>query len=161
MTKLYLIVLLCVLGISTVEAKQLSDSIMMKKTYVNYQLYQYGKEMNATKSKFVMKHNPNAFAWYQESRNTRGFATFLCVLGSAGIVNSMVSSALSSEVYLGTAVIGSVLIGISIPIYGSSTKKMSVAVNVFNRGLQPPTSYQKTELDFSATSNGIGLNYRF
>lgn len=138
-----------------------TESIIMKKGLGGYQFYQAGKVLRVAQLVKILE--PNELA-YNEIKAAQSNYVFAMILGSAG--GFMVGWQLGTAVGGGEpnwtmAGIGAGLIVVSIPISQKFNKQAKGAIDIYNRGLETSSFWDKNELNFVMTSNSLGLTLRF
>lgn len=161
MKKLTLILTLLT-AISTCSfGQRTTDTISMKKVPGGYQFYQ--GENRLTLSELIVTIKPNEQA-YKQIKSAQANYTMGQVLGYAGgfIIGYQLGRALwSSEVNWRMAGLGAGLIVIAIPVGQGFNTKARQAIDTYNRGLPASARRNKSEINLSATGNGIGLVLEF
>lgn len=137
------------------------DSITMKKVFGGYEFYQGDKRLNVNQLVDAVKPNEQV---YNEMKAAKSSYTLATIISSAG--GFMIGWPLGTAVGGGepnwtVAGIGAGLVVVSIPISQSFNKKAKAAVDKYNSGLQASSFWDKNELRFSMTGNGVGLVLRF
>jgi hypothetical protein len=138
-----------------------TDTISMKKVPGGYQFYQ--GENRLTISELIVTIKPNAQA-YQQIKSAQANFTMGQVLGYAGgfIIGYQLGRALwSSEVNWRMAGLGAGLIVLAIPVSQGFNTKARQAIDTYNRRLPASAHRNKSEINLSATGNGIGLVLKF
>ena len=137
------------------------DSISMKKAFDDYQFYQGEKRLNVKQLVNTMKPNEQA---YSQMKTAQSSYTIASIVGFAGgfMVGWPVGTAIGGR-YPNWAMagIGAGLIVVTIPISQKFNKQAKQAVDTYNLGLQETSFWDKRELRFSMTGNGLGLTLRF
>lgn len=140
---------------------QSADTITKVKAFGGYRFYKGDKML--TMNQLVNAVRPNEQA-LRAARSAQSNHTFASILGGAGgfLVGWPVGTALGGgEPDWTLAGIGAGLIVLSIPVSLSSAKHAANAVDIYNEGLRSVSARQRNEWRFAATSNGVGLTFRF
>ena len=161
MKRISLIITLLTLGLSFTFGQSPADSISMKKVFGGYHFYQGDNRLNMKQLVNAMEPNEQA---YKEIKSAQSTYTLASIVGFAG--GFMVGWPLGTAIGGGDpnwamAGIGAGLIVVSIPISQNFNKKAKQAVDTYNGGLQTSSFWDKSELRFSMTSNGVGLPLTF
>lgn len=160
MRKISILTLLAV-SVSFTFGQTASDSISMKKVFGGYQFYLGEQRLNVNQLVNTIKPNNQA---YQQIKSAQSTYTLATIIGSVGgfMVGWPIGTALGGgEPNWTMAGIGAGLIVVSIPITQSFNRKAKQAVETYNGGLQTSSFWEKNELKFSLTGNGIGLILNF
>ena len=161
MKKISLILTLLTICLSFTFGQTSSDSITMKKVFGGYQFYHADKRLNMSKLVKIMQPNEQA---YKEIKAAQSTYTIAAIIGGAGgfMVGWPIGTALGGgEANWTMAGIGAGLIVVSIPISQKFNKQAKRSVDTFNGGLKTSSFWDKNELRFSMTENGVGLTLRF
>lgn len=161
MKKIAIILTLLVVCMSFTFGQTTSDSISMKKVFGGYQFYKGEQRLNMKQLVNTMKPNDQA---YQQIKSAQSTYTLATIIGGVGglMVGWPIGTALGGGKPNWTmAGIGAGLIVVSIPITQSFNKKAKQAVETYNGGLQTRSFWDKNELKFSLTGNGIGVSLNF
>jgi len=161
MKKISILVVLLTVCFSFSFGQASPDTILMKKVFGGYQFLQGGKRL--TINKLVKAMEPNSMA-HKEIKSAQSNYTFAMILGYAA--GFMVGWPIGTAVGGGDpnwvmAGIGAGLVIISIPISQSFNKKAGKAVGIYNSGLRAGSFWDKNELKFAVTNNGVGLTFGF
>jgi hypothetical protein len=138
-----------------------SDSITMKKVFGGYQFNQGEQRLSVKDLVDVVKPNEYAYSQMKAAQSNYNLAS---VIGFAGgfMVGWPVGSALAGgDPEWVLAGIGAGLIVVSIPLTNKFNKQAKQAVESYNGNLQTTSFWQKSELEFCMTGNGVGLALRF
>jgi ABC-type antimicrobial peptide transport system permease subunit len=161
MKKIALIITLLTVVFSVSYGQASNDSISMRKVYGGYVFYQGNSRLNMNQLVMAMENNEQA---YQEIKSAKSTYTIASIIGFAGgfMVGWPIGTLIGGgEPNWTMAGIGAGLIVVSIPISESFNKKARKAVNTFNVTTQTSSFWDKNELNFSMTENGIGLTLNF
>lgn len=161
MKNLVLIVTLLTMGMTFSYAQTASDSITMKKVFGGYQFIQADKKLSVKQLGEALKSNQVAHEQFKSAKSSYTLAT---VIGSVGgfLVGWQLGTAIAGgEPNWAVGGIGAGLVVVSIPISSSFNKKAKQAVDLYNVGLQSTSFLERTETNFTVTSNGIGLTFNF
>ena len=161
MKQFSLILILLTVCLSFTFGQTLSDSITIKKAFGGYHFYHGGKRLNMSQLVKTMEPNEQAYKEIKAAQSTYTLAT---IIGGAG--GFMVGWPLGTAVAGGEpnwilAGIGAGLVVVSIPISQKYNRQAKSAVDSFNGGLKTSSFWDKTELRFAMTGNGIGLTFKF
>lgn len=138
-----------------------SDSITIKKVFGGYKFYKGDKKLEMSELVSIMQPNVQAL---KEIKTAQSAYTLATIIGGAG--GAMVGWPLGTAIGGGKANwllagIGAGLIIVSIPISQSFNSHSKQAVSIYNNGLKTNSFWNKNELKFSFTENGIGLALKF
>jgi len=161
MKRIAVVIILLSVACTFTFGQAATDSISMKKVFGGYQFYQGEKKLNMNRLVKAMKPNEQA---YKEIKSAQSTYTLASIVGFAGgfMVGWPLGTAIGGgEPNWAMAGIGAGLIVVSIPITQNFNKKARKAVDSFNGGLQPSTFWEKSELRFTMSENGLGLTFRF
>jgi hypothetical protein len=161
MKRIAIIISLLTVAYSFTYGQASTDSISMKKVFGAYQFYQGGTRLNVNQLVKAMKPNEQA---YKEIKSAQTANTFASIVGVAGgfMLGWPIGTALGGgEPNWAIAGIGAGLIIVYIPLTISFNKKAKQAVETFNGGLRTSSFWDRNELIFSMTGNGIGLTLNF
>ena len=161
MKKIAVVIILLSVACTFTFGQAATDSISMKKVFGGYQFYQGEKKLNMNRLVKAMKPNEQA---YKEIKSAQSTYTLASIVGFAG--GFMVGWPLGTAIGGGEpnwtmAGIGAGLIVVSIPLTQSFNKKARQAVESFNGGLPASAFWDKNELRFTMSENGLGLTFRF
>ena len=161
MKKISLIWILLILSCSFAFGQNPSDTIFMKKVFGGYKFI-YG-EKNLNMSKLVKTMEPNQQA-YQQIKSAQSTYTFASILGFAG--GFMIGWPLGTAIAGGEpnwvlAGIGAGLVIVTIPISQKFNKQARTAVTTFNEGAKTSSFWDKTDLRFGFTGNGVGFTMNY
>jgi hypothetical protein len=138
-----------------------SDSISIKKVFGGYKFYQGERKLSMSELVKIVQPNVQAF---KEIKSAQSASTFATIIGGAGgalvgwPIGTAVGGGKANWVLAG---IGAGLIIASIPISQSFNRHSKQAVSIFNNGLKTNSFWNKNELKFSLTEDGIGLTLKF
>ncbi len=158
------IIVLLILGLTNVSAQTQNDSITVKKVFGGYQFSQGEQRLNMQQLVKTLKPNEEA---YKQIKSARSNQTIGMIFGAAGgfMIGYPLGTALGGgEPKWIMAGIGAGLVAISIPFSSKANKKAKQAVKTYNQGLKNKkvsSVWDKSELNFSMTPNGIGLIFHF
>ena len=138
-----------------------TDSISIKKVFGGYQFYQGEKRLNMNQLVNAMKPNEQAFSQIKSAQSTYTLATIVGIAGGFMVGWPIGTAIGGGEPNWTMAGIGAGLIVVSIPISQKFNKQAKQAVGTFNSGLQTSSFWNKSELRYSMTGNGVGLSSRF
>jgi hypothetical protein len=161
MKQIVIILTLLTVSLSFAFAQTEIDSISMKKAFGGYQFYQGEKRLNVKQLVNTMKPNEQA---YSQMKTAQSSYTIASIVGFAGgfMVGWPVGTAIGGgDPNWAMAGIGAGLIVVTIPISQKFNKQAKQAVDTYNLGLQETSFWDKRELRFSMTGNGLGLTLRF
>lgn len=161
MKRIAIIVTFLTVSLTFTYGQTVSDSISMKKAFGGYQFYQGEKRLNMNQLVNAMKPNEQAYNHIKSAQSTYTFAS---IIGFAGgfMVGWPIGTAIGGGKPDWTmAGIGAGLIVVSIPISQKFNKQAKQAVDTYNGGLQTNSFWNKNELRFFMTGNGVGLTLRF
>jgi hypothetical protein len=161
MRKIAIILTLLAVNMSFTFGQTASDSISMKKVFGGYQFYQGEQRLNMSKLVNTMKPNDQAYQQIKSAQSTYTFAMILSYAGGFMVGYPLGTAIGGGEPNWAMAGIGAGLIVVAIPISQSFNKKAKQAVDTFNGGIQTSSFWDKNELKFSLTGNGIGLTLNF
>ena len=137
------------------------DSITVIQSSGGYQLNDGDRQLTKKELVSMLKTNDQAYRQFKSAQSTNAFGIVIGALGG-GLVGWPIGTALAggepSWMMLG---IGAGLIIVSIPISQSAIRKKIEAVETYNRGLRTTTFWDRSELKFAATGNGVGLTLVF
>jgi len=161
MRKIAIFLTLLVVSMSFAFGQTATDSISMKKVFGGYRFYQGEQMLNMNQLVNTMKPNDQA---YRQIKSAQASFTLAAIMSGVGgfMVGWPIGTALGGgEPNWTLAGVGAGLIVVSIPISQSFNKKAKQAVELYNAGLQTSSFWDKNELNFSLTGNGIGLTLKF
>jgi len=138
-----------------------TDSIAINKVFGAYKFYQGEKRLNMNQLVRTMK--PNELA-YKKIKSAQSYNTLATISGMSG--GLMLGWPLGIAFGGGNpdwilAGVGALLVIVSIPISQQSVFETKLAVETYNSGLKTSSFWDKKELNFSMTGNGIGLTLKF
>lgn len=139
----------------------LSDSVTMKKAFGGYQFYSKNKRLNI--KQLVETLEPNELA-YKEIKAAQTTYTFSMILGYTGgfLIGWPVGTALGGgEPNWTMAAVGAGIIVVAIPISNKFNKQAKSAIDIYNSGLTTSSFWDKNELNFTVSNNGVGFTLSF
>ena len=160
MKKLTIIATVLVLSITATFGQTAPDSISMKKVFGGYAFFQNEKRLNMNQLLIATETNEQAYKIMKEAKTTYTWAT---IVGSAGgfMVGWQLGTALAGgEPNWVMAGVGAGLVIVSIPISNKFNTQAKSAVETFNGGLRQTSFWNKNELKFALTENGVGLTLK-
>jgi|SRR3989339_464448 len=161
MKRIAIIMTLLTVSLTFTFGQTVTDSISVKNVFGGYQFYQGEKRLNMHQLVNAMKPNEQAYNQIKTAKSTYALAS---IVGFAGgfMVGWTIGTAIGGgEPNWSMAGIGAGLIVVSIPISQKFNKQAKQAVDTYNSGLQTSSFWDKSELRFSMTGNGVGLTLRF
>jgi hypothetical protein len=161
MRKSLILTTLLVLSFNFSFGQIVTDSISVQKVFGGYNFYQGAKRLSINELKNAMKLNDQA---YREMKSAQSANIFATIIGGVG--GFMVGWPIGTAIGGGDpnwvmAGIGAGLIVVSIPISQKFNKHAKRAVHIFNNGLKTSTFWQRNELRYSMSKDGVGLALRF
>ena len=138
-----------------------TDSISIKKVFGGYQFYQEGKRLNMKQLVNTMKPNEQAYQMIKSAQSTNTIATILGFAGGFMVGWTLGTSLGGGDPNWTVAGIGAGLIIVAIPVSQKFNKKARQAVNTYNSQLQASSFWNKNELRFLTTGNGVGFVLNF
>ncbi len=161
MKRIAIIMTLLMVGLTFTFGQTVTDSISMKKAFGGYKFYQGEKRLNMNQLVNAIKPNEQAYNQIKTAQSSYALAS---IIGFAGgfMVGWPIGTAIGGgEPNWIMAGIGAGLIVVSIPISQKFNRQAKQAVDTYNGGLQTSSFWDKRELRFSMTGNGIGFTLRF
>ncbi len=161
MRKIAFILAFLAISMSFTFGQTASDTISLVKGPGGMRFYKDWHEI--TMNQLIMKIKPNDKA-YQLLNSARSSYTWGSILAYSGgfLIGYPIGAAISGKKPVwAMAGIGAGLVLLSIPIYRNYIKKTEQAIDTYNRGLQTTSFWDKNELNFSFTENGIGVTLNF
>lgn len=141
-------------------SQTVANSILTKKVFSDYQFHE-GDKPNLNQLANTMKPNGLDFQQVKPAKSTSTFALILSSVGGF-LVGWPIGTAIGGgDPNWTLAAIGAGLIVISIPLYQSAKSKARQGMNTSDGELQTSSHWNKSELNFSVTGNGIGLVLSF
>ena len=137
------------------------DSIKVRKGFGGYHFYHGNKSLNSSELTKVLKHDEQAYKEIKAAQPTIVIATIIGAAGGA-LVGWPIGTAIGGgDPNWTLAAIGAGLIVVSIPISIKYNKQAKHAVDTYNEGLNAKAFWDKTEIRFALTGNGVGLTLGF
>lgn len=161
MKKISLILILLTMCLSFTFGQTSLDSITMKKVFGGYTFYQGDKRLNMSKLVKIMRPNELAYKEIKAAQTTNIIAAIIAGTGGFMVGWPLGTALGGGDPNWTMAGIGAGLIVVSIPISQKVNKQSKRAVDTFNGGLKTSSFWDKNELRFSMTRNGVGLTLRF
>ena len=138
-----------------------SDSISVKKVFGGYKFYQGEKKLSMSELVNIMQPNVQALKEIKSAQSASTLATIISGAGGALVGWPIGTAAGGGKANWVMAGIGAGLIIVSIPISPSFNRHSKQAVSTYNNGLKANSFWDKNELKFSLTKNGVGLTLKF
>lgn len=161
MKRITIIMTLLTVAYSFTYGQASTDSISMKKVFGGYQFYQGDKRLNMNQLVNTMKPYEQAYKQIKSAQSTYTMAMILSYAGGFMVGWPLGAAIGGGEPNWAMAGIGAGLIVVTIPISQNFNKKVKLAVETYNGGLQTSSFWDKNELKLSFTGNGIGLTLNF
>lgn len=161
MKRIAIIMTLLTVSLAFTFGQTVTDSISMKKVLGGYLFYQGEKRLNMNQLVNAVKPNEQAYKQIKSAQSTYTLATIIGFAGGFMVGWPIGTSIGGGEPNWTMAGIGAGLMVVSIPISQNFNKQAKQAVDTYNGGLQTSSFWNKSELRFSMTGNGIGLTLRF
>ena len=161
MKRIAIIMTLLTVSLTFTFGQTVTDSISMKKVFGGYLFYQGEKRLNMNQLVNAVKPNEQAYKQIKSAQSTNTFASIIGFTGGFMVGWPIGTSIGGGEPNWTMAGIGAGLIVVSIPISQKFNKQAKQAVDTYNGGLQTSSFWNKSELRFSMTGNGVGLTLRF
>lgn len=137
------------------------DSILMNKTFGGYQFYQGNTRLTMSQLVNIMKPNEQAWQLAKKAQSTNTLGTIIGFAGGA-LVGWPVGTALAGgDPEWVLAGIGAGLVVVAIPLSRKVNKQIKQAVDVYNTPFRESSFWDKRELKFSVTGNGVGFVLNF
>lgn len=142
----------------SVSAQNHTDSIKIVKIPGGGTRYeQLGKDLKLYQIEYIMNKNPMAVNDLKKAKSLDVFTNIVASCGG-GLLGYALGYGLSSGYYEMTLItVGCGFIVIAIPISLAAKNKLDKAIETYNGGLIPQSSYEKPDLKFGVTPNGIGF----
>ncbi len=140
---------------------QSSDSFTIKKSFGSYQIYKGEQVIRMNKVVKAFESNELAYLQIKSAQSTNTLSKIISYPGAFMIGWSLGAALAGGEPNWMIGGVGAGLLAISIPISISSAKKAQQAIDTYNSGLQTSSFWDKKELRFALTGNGIGLLLTF
>lgn len=138
-----------------------SDSVLVEKVFGGYHFYYKNKRININHLAYTVESNRSAFKEAQKAQSTNLFSSILGFTGGF-LVGWPVGTLISGNDPNWTiAAIGAGLIVLSIPISHEANIQAKSAVDIYNNGLATSSYWDKHELNFTISENGVGLTLNF
>ncbi len=155
-----ILIMLMICMSTNLFSQTVANSVLTKKVLSDYQFHE-GDKLKLNQLAYTMKHEvPD----YQQVKPAKSTSTFALILSSVGgfLVGWPIGTAIAGgDPNWTLAAIGAGLIVISIPFYQSAKSKARQGINTSDGELQTSSIWDKSELNFSVTGNGIGLVLSF
>jgi len=138
-----------------------SDSISIKKIFGGYKFYQGEKKLSMSELVNIMQPNVEAFKEIKSAQSAFTLATIIGGVGGALVgwpIGTAIGGGKANWVMAG---IGAGLIVASIPISQNFNRHSKQAVSIFNNGLKINSFWDRNEIRFSISNDGVGLCLRF
>lgn len=161
MKKIAIILALLAINMTFAFGQTATDPILAKKVFGGYQYSQGGQILSMNQLVNTMKPNEQAYQLVKSGQTTQTVAMVFSAAGGFMIGWPLGAAIAGGEPNWVMAGIGAGLVVVSIPISQSANKKIKQAVDVYNGGLQTSSFWDKNELKFAMTGNGIGLTLTF
>lgn len=140
---------------------QKNDSITLKSTFGGYQVFQGEKQLNMTQLSNLLASNEVAFSKLKSAKSTNLIASILGGVGGYLIGYPIGTALAGGQANWKMAGIGAGLAVIAIPISISANNNIKNAIKIYNGSLRTSSFFEKSELKFAMTENGIGLVLNF
>lgn len=161
MKRIAIIMTLLTVSFTFTFGQTVTDSISMKKVFGGYLFYQGEKRLNMNQLVKAVKPNEQAYKQIKSAQSTNTFASIIGFAGGFMVGWPIGTSIGGGEPNWTMAGIGAGLMVVSIPISQKFNKQAKQAVDIYNGGLLTSSFWNKSELRFSMTGNGVGLTLRF
>ena len=162
MKRIVVILTLLTVSLSFAFGQTETDSISVKKVFGGYQFYQGENRLNVKQLVNTMKPNEDAYTQIKSAQSSYTMASIVSFAGGFMIGWQLGAAVGGGDPNWAMAGIGAGLIVVTIPISQKFNKQAKQAVETYNQGLQQTSSFwDKSELRFSMTGNGLGLTLRF
>lgn len=157
MKKITIILTLLMLGLITTFGQIIPDSITVKKVFGGYTFFQNEKRLNMNQLLKATETNEQAYRAMKEAKSTYTWATLVGGVGGFMAGWQLGTALAGGEPNWVMAGVGAGLIVVSIPISNKFNTQVKAAVEYFNSGLKQSSFWDKNELKFTITENGVGL----
>ena len=161
MKKISIISILVVLCSILTFAQNPADSIVLEKVGGGYKITQGGKRLNMNTLVATMQTNQQAHSEIMAAKSTYSLGMVVGLVGGGLVGYPLGTAAGGGEPNWAVAGVGAVLLVALIPVTIKMNKQVKKAVDTFNNGLNTSSNWDKRELQFGTTKNGIGLTLKF
>lgn len=162
MKRIVIILTLLTVSLNFAFAQTETDSISVKKVFGGYQFYQGESRLNMKQLVNTMEPNVEAYSQIKSAQSSYTMATIVSFAGGFMIGWQLGAAIGGGDPNWAMAGIGAGLVAVSIPISKKFNNQAKQAVDTYNQGLQQTSSFwNRSELRFSMTGNGLGLILRF
>lgn len=123
-----------------------------------------GEKVNMRGLGTVLESNPDAYGVYKKVKGTLVTANILAGVGGVLIGNQLGNALFKNNGQDFNTVIfgvGVAIAGTSIAIGGGASKRLSQAVELYNRDFPPVDEGARSFLSLGASGNGVGLVFNF
>lgn len=159
MKQILMMVMICIA--SNLFAQTTTDSITIKKVGSDYRYYQNNEKLNMTQLLGILQHNEMAFKQIRSAQTNHTLGLLSGVAGGIMVGYPLGIALGGGEPNWTLAIVGGVMVIISIPLSSSFTKKAHQAIETYNAGLQSTSFWDTHELRLSIAENGFGFTFSF
>lgn len=160
MKRVLFIAVVFVCGITQLFS-QTGDTIKMHEVFFGADFIKNEIRLSNPEVLRLMESNINAYEEMLSARNNYVMAAIFSSIGS-GLIGFPLGVALGGgDPNWNVALVGTGLIAVSVPFVRSFKIKARNAVNMYNDGVDVAHFFNKAELNFFITGNGIGLSIIF